>query len=229
MNIFNYTINYNDLNINTEKIVKFIGYPDKDSAGPINKIIEESLEKTGEYCNIKGGIIIIDDVEFVPEKKIIKANRIDLTVKGIIYSQLKESEKIALFLCTAGPKIGDISKKLMAQNDYLPGYIFDVIGSIVVETAINNIQQQFARKMETSGFKITNRYSPGYCGWQTAEQHKLFSLLPNRFCGVTLTGSALMNPIKSVSGIIGIGENVTFNKYTCEICHAENCLCRNKR
>ncbi|MCK7538940.1 MAG: hypothetical protein MZV63_52410 [Marinilabiliales bacterium] len=47
---------------------------------------------------------------------------------------------------------------------------------------------------------ITNRFSPGYCGWDVAEQHKLFSFFKDNFCGITLTESALMNPVKSVSG-----------------------------
>jgi hypothetical protein len=40
-----------------------------------------------------------------------------------------------------------------------------------------------------------------------AEQHKLFSLLPPGICGITLSDSALMHPIKSVSGITGIGKH----------------------
>ena len=80
--------------------------------------------------------------------------------------------------------------------------------------------------MEQAGLKITNRYSPGYCGWDTREQHKLFSLLPENSCGIRLTESALMLPIKSVSGFIGVGANVRFNPYTCKMCDAEFCVYR---
>lgn len=37
----------------------------------------------------------------------------------------------------------------------------------------------------------------------------------------------LMKPIKSVSGIIGIGHNIKYNAYTCQICDSNNCLYKN--
>jgi hypothetical protein len=91
------------------------------------------------------------------------------------------------------------------------------------------MQNELEKTMISCGKKITNRYSPGYCGWDVAEQHKLFRLVPGNFCGIRLTESALMDPIKSISGIIGIGENVKFNKYTCNLCDFKNCRYRNSR
>jgi hypothetical protein len=81
----------------------------------------------------------------------------------------------------------------------------------------------------TSGMKITNRYSPGYCGWDVSEQHKLFRLIPDNFCGIRLTESALMDPVKSNSGIIGIGESVKMNPYTCSLCDLKECAYRKVR
>jgi len=37
-----------------------------------------------------------------------------------------------------------------------------------------------------------------------------------------------MDPEKSVSGIIGIGENVRFNPYTCGMCDMKDCIYRKK-
>jgi len=74
---------------------------------------------------------------------------------------------------------------------------------------------------------ITNRYSPGYCGWNITGQKILFSLLPEYFCGIELTDTCLMLPIKSVSGIIGIGRDVKFNAYTRNLCDMQYCLYRN--
>jgi hypothetical protein len=91
------------------------------------------------------------------------------------------------------------------------------------------MQQKLKEMTEARGMKITNRYSPGYCGWNVSEQHKLFSLLEDNYCGISLNESALMQPIKSVSGIIGIGEKVRFNKYTCNLCDQQNCLYRNSK
>jgi hypothetical protein len=76
---------------------------------------------------------------------------------------------------------------------------------------------------------ITNRYSPGYCNWSVSEQKLLFSFLPDGFCGIKLNDSALMTPIKSISGIIGIGQNVKMNEYNCNHCGVKDCTYRSKK
>jgi len=114
----------------------------------------------------------------------------------------------------------------MKDGDLLTGYIYDVIGSEVVETATDLMQNNLKETMSAEGIKITNRYSPGYCGWDVAEQHKLFLLLTDNYCGIKLNDSALMNPEKSVSGFIGIGENVRYNPYTCRLCDMKDCIYR---
>ncbi len=82
--------------------------------------------------------------------------------------------------------------------------------------------------MLIKGLHVTNRYSPGYCGWSVAEQGMLFSFLPKNFCDIRLTESSLMIPLKSVSGIIGIGKELRRKGYKCDFCDIANCLRSNK-
>jgi len=72
--------------------------------------------------------------------------------------------------------------------------------------------------------KSPDLFSPGYCNWSMAEQQKLFSLLPPGFCGIQLSPSSLMHPIKSVSGIIGIGTSCKQKGYQCEWCNDKDCI-----
>jgi hypothetical protein len=48
-------------------------------------------------------------------------------------------------------------------------------------------------------------YSPGYCGWDITGQRALFAALSPDDIGVTLTESCLMQPLKSVSGVLVVG------------------------
>jgi cobalamin-dependent methionine synthase I len=100
---------------------------------------------------------------------------------------------------------------------------------MIAEAASDIVQNELGKSAAISGNRITNRYSPGYCGWQVVEQHKLFQLIPDNFCGIRLTESALMDPVKSVSGIIGIGEKVKINPYTCRMCDMPDCVYRKVR
>ena len=150
-------------------------------------------------------------------------------VKPIIFSQIKKAGGAALFICTAGAGGGCESRRSMKEGDLLRGYVYDVIGSEVVENAADRMQEELRLEVAADGLKITNRFSPGYCGWDVAEQHKLFSFFPDNYCGITLTESALMNPVKSVSGLIGIGREVRYAPYKCHLCDDKNCIYRGKK
>jgi hypothetical protein len=229
MNSFTkYRLSYRELTVNPHDTAPLLGY---ESALPddILAFVKEVMDETAGCFNICGGYRIFDNVVFTGDGQHIHIDDVDFIVNKIVYHQLKRSEKIAVFVCTAGDGISQWSKQMMEVNEPLKGFIADILGSVIVETAIDAIQQRLSDEMQRAGLKITNRYSPGYCGWLTQEQHKLFQLLPEDNCGIRLTDSALMLPVKSVSGFIGIGANVRFNPYTCQICDAVNCVYRNKK
>jgi cobalamin-dependent methionine synthase I len=143
--------------------------------------------------------------------------------------QLRKSDSVAVFLCTAGPEIGDHARQLINEKDFLKGYIFDIAGSEIVEAAADKMQEALRINLLAENIMITNRYSPGYCGWHVSEQHKLFTLVPGNYCNISLTDSSLMQPIKSVSGFIGLGGKVRFSPYTCNLCDMQNCIYRNHK
>ena len=98
-----------------------------------------------------------------------------------------------------------------------------------MDLAADQVEEQVRQLMKVHSLQITNRYSPGYCTWNVEEQHKLFSLFPEGCCGISLSSSSLMDPIKSISGIIGIGAGVEYQDYTCEICPMRDCQFRRTR
>jgi hypothetical protein len=86
------------------------------------------------------------------------------------------------------------------------------------------MQARLEADIRKLGQTLTNRYSPGYCQWPVTDQRKLFRLFKGSPCGVILTDSALMNPIKSISGLIGVGANVQYREYQCDLCNIKKCL-----
>ena len=229
MNYKTYNIDFNELKLNPSMVETVLGYQEGDDRELVTSLIEEVLTESQGISNIKAEFRVFDNIQFDNETKSVTVNNLNFQVKKIIFTQIKRSDSIALFLCTAGAEIGLRSKKAMQERDFLKGYIYDVVGSEIVEAAADLMQADLERSMLKIGKKITNRYSPGYCGWDVAEQHNLFELLPENFCNVKLTSSALMDPVKSVSGIIGIGENVNFNPYICRMCKMKDCVYRKVR
>jgi hypothetical protein len=189
-------------------------------------LIDKVLKEAETDFKIKAEYRVFPVTKFNDNDKSVEINNIVFNLKKIVFGQIKRSDSIAVFLCTAGAETGIRSRKAMREGDLLTGYIYDVIGSEIVETAADLMQDSLREVIENDGRKITNRYSPGYCDWDVAEQHKLFQLMPDNFCGIRLNVSALMDPEKSISGFIGIGKNVRYNPYTCGLCDMQDCIYR---
>jgi cobalamin-dependent methionine synthase I len=117
----------------------------------------------------------------------------------------------------------------MSEGHTLESLVVDLIASELAEGAADFIHKQIEEDAASSNFRITNRYSPGYCNWPVSEQQKLFTLMGKNTCGVILTPSSLMIPIKSVSGIVGIGAEVMFHGYACAKCDDAQCIYRNRK
>lgn len=226
MSVETFSVRYSELDIRRNSLLTAMGYG-REFPSAVEATVDEVLDKGGELCRIQGGYRIVGSAKLDKKNFVVCLDRATFNVHKVVFHQLKGSNRIAVFVCTAGAPITSKAKELMRDGDMLKGYVYDIFGSLVVEGAMDVIQARLRMEMARSGLSTTNRYSPGYCGWDIAEQRTLFSLLPEHFCGVDLTDSCLMLPAKSVSGIIGIGESVKYNRYTCNLCDAKNCLYRN--
>jgi cobalamin-dependent methionine synthase I len=118
---------------------------------------------------------------------------------------------------------------LLNSGEYLAGIAADLVASLIAESVARLLHSSISELADREGTRTTNRYSPGYCSWSVGEQQKLFKQFPEGFCGITLSPSSLMAPIKSVSGIIGLGNHVSYREYDCDACQVKHCAARNHR
>lgn len=220
---------FTELEIDPAIVEDYIGFIPGSSPEPFPEIIAEIISNADELISPMGGFAVFENISIDPANLRIRVQDVFFNTEEIVTNHLGNAELCAIFACTAGAEITRMAAEFNRKGNPVHAYIVDSLGSIIVERAMDIIQQQLKSSMAERGLLITNRYSPGYCGWETREQRILFSLLPDNFCGVSLTDSLLMKPIKSVSGIIGIGKNVTYNHYTCNYCKDINCPYRGKR
>ena len=211
-----------------EWIESLLGYPEGNLPEPIPGVVNSIIEKAPEHTDIQGGYLVIDQFE-IHDGYRIQVNGLEFHPTKAIAQQVRASEKLAFFMITAGEGITTWSQRELTEGDPMAGYIIDLFGSEIVVAALDRMQDDLSEKMGEDGFKITNRYSPGDCGWPVTDQQKLFSLFPESFCGISLSESSLMHPIKSVSGIIGIGVNVKKTAYACDLCEMDTCVYRNRK
>ena len=224
-----YRLDFGEIDLDPAIVEDYIGFIPGSSPDPFPEIIAEIIATAGKIVSPMGGFAVFENITVDSANNKIAVQDIVFATEDIVTNHMDRAESLAINACTAGAEITRLAAEYNRNGKPVHAYIADSLGSIIVERAMDIIQGHLKSIMAERGLQITNRYSPGYCGWETREQRLLFSLLPDNFCGITLTDSLLMKPIKSVSGIIGIGKNVTYDHYTCNYCKDINCPYRGKR
>ena len=210
------TLRYDDLGITPADVYEQMGYRDVE---PDEATIRETLA-------------VMEDVRqwLRPQFCFFVTRELPAFQIGrIIERQLRGAEAYALFLCTAGTEYEVYQQRLKDEGDMVRVFIADALGSVIAERCADQMENALQESIDKLGWHHTNRFSPGYCGWHVSEQQLLFPLFDGHTCGVTLTDSSLMVPIKSVSGIIGVGPNVRHLDYTCGLCDFKQCYKRKKK
>ncbi|HLP15712.1 MAG TPA: vitamin B12 dependent-methionine synthase activation domain-containing protein [Bacteroidota bacterium] len=212
------------LNVTPKDVECALGYIDIPAPEYLPEMIDEALATAAGLLDVHCGYHLITGPELDLTSSDVHCRDVRFNTGSIIAKRLRYSTSLALFAATIGGGIERFSRQQMAAGDMMGGFVYDTLGSVYAEAAADAIERAIDAAASEMNEKITNRYSPGYCDWSVAEQHALFTLLPPGFCGITLTSSALMLPVKSVSGIIGIGTDVKREQYQCAICDMNDCI-----
>lgn len=172
------------------------------------------------HYEVKDSVVLADDTVYIEDKAFRTGKTITRLLAG--------TTRLVLFVATAGMAFQHWMDEIKKQGDGLDTFIADTIGSCLVGACTEQMEAEVIRKL--TPLPHTNRFSPGYCGWNLSEQKGLFACIPTGVCDVTLTESCLMYPIKSVSGLIGFGEQVKNKVYECDLCDKRaECLQRKLR
>ena len=217
-----------ELEISVNNLENGLGYHLEDIPPFYQEKIRTVLNEAVNLVDIRVGYKFLTSEKIDCQSTRIHYGNLQFLTGKIIAAQLHSSQALVAFAGTAGKIFNSWSRSLFDTGDFPGGYVVDLVGSEIVESAVDWLEQQIEQGLSSTAYKMTNRFSPGYCGWNVREQFKLFSFFPEKFCGIELTESALMTPIKSVSGIIGLGENVERKEYPCDICTMQNCYRRGK-
>jgi len=214
--------------VKREKIIESLGIPQGQAEPFLVEQITTLIDYCSGICSPCAGYSVFSSPLFSGNEGRMHLDGITFNLNKTVAPALHKSNEIAGFIGTCGENIEQYSRSLMKEGNALEGLIVDLIGSEIAEGVAEFIHQKLENDMNMAGLKVTNRYSPGYCNWPVSDQQKLFSLPRLNTCGVRLTPSSLMLPVKSVSGIIGIGRNVVNRGYACMRCETDHCLYREK-
>ena len=223
------SIDRDSVSIEDARILEILGYTNNEIPEPVFEALALAKTKSLELCEFRGGFRLVMEEPVLFTKDSIECLGKTFTSGRIIGSHLRRCTGLGLFVASIGRRYEEWSRSCLTNDEPVIGFVADAVASELADATADVVEAEIVRLVLERGLATTNRFSPGYCGWSVAEQHKLFSLFPANFCGISLSASALMTPIKSVSCIIGLGEHAVRRAYTCDTCDMLHCVYRRKR
>lgn len=136
----------------------------------------------------------------------------------LVARQLLGARSVVAMVCTIGPALEQASLRC-AMEDPVHSLALYGVGSAAAEALSTAACSHFGQQAAVSGLQTTIPLSPGLDGWPVERgQPEIFRLVDAAAAGVTLLPSLVMKPVKSVSLVIGIGEQFDADARVCDFC-----------
>lgn len=104
---------------------------------------------------------------------------------------------------TIGPALPGEARRAAESGQLYRSTIADYLGSHAVEQLAESFCQYLQQQALSRGLYATLRYSPGYGDWALTGQADVFAFLNQCQGKIQLSDNFLMNPVKSITAIIG--------------------------
>lgn len=180
------------------------------SAGPTSsemlRLYEEAIAKAKELAEPQA-LYDLCEVQTVRDDALVLTNGHALRSR-LAVTQLARADQIAVAICTIGPRLETEASRLFAQGQGAIGFLYDSAGSLAVSHVARILVQHVQELAASRGQKASFPISPGSADCTLEDQKVVFALLPAERIGVRLTDNLLMVPLKSVSLLIGLGDDL---------------------
>lgn len=123
---------------------------------------------------------------------------------GTALKMLAQCHRAALLACTLGARF-DLALTAVQARDMARAVILDACGSALVEQGCDEAEKELSARFP--GQYLTDRFSPGYGDLPLELQRDICAALDTpRRLGLHVTESLLLNPVKSVTAVIGLSD-----------------------
>lgn len=115
------------------------------------------------------------------------------------------AERLALAAATVGGWVSERIDELFDRRDPALACMLDSVASAAADGLADLLGPWYLSTNPGPPDWHVLVYSPGYCGWDVSGQRALFDVLRPEEIGITLNESCLMQPLKSISGVLVAG------------------------
>jgi hypothetical protein len=196
----------------------------------ITALLDSALDLFKQLASPLG---IFEDLEISNFGAIYDGNGLNVP-DGPVPGIVPEADAVALFAATMGDALAAKSSELFKKGGPALGFMLDAVNSVGAERLGRLMGQRFLEHLpeELRGAKELKAqyYCPGHCGWHMSGQTKLFQSLHPEEIGIALKPSWVMQPMKSISGILVAGD-IKIHRFTpsfsfCPQCKEKKCVQR---
>jgi hypothetical protein len=137
-------------------------------------------------------------------------------------------DEITAGVCTIGDALERRASELWDARELPLAMMLDSVGSGAVESLAEYVNDLLCQEGLVQGVRVTNRVSPGYGGWDVAEQRLLWRLCPGDAVGVIINDACFMSPTKTITILAGAGAAARVDDYfsQCARCWMRDCAYR---
>ncbi|MBI2300244.1 MAG: hypothetical protein HYU66_15075 [Armatimonadetes bacterium] len=135
---------------------------------------------------------------------------------------LADVHRVFAYVATCGPEMDAVP---VPADDLFGGYCRDTVKEMVRRAALDHLHGHLRETYSLGRFAAMHPGAGDAGVWAIQDQRQLFALLGDveGLVGVRLTESCLMQPNKSVTGLLYA---TTVDFVTCQLCHREKCPSR---
>ena len=201
---------------------------DPEAARRRKPVLAEVAERARDL-----GMVFIHPLALTQTQKVTSLRHERLMLEGgtaltgpLVARLLGGAQSVTACLCTIGT---ELEEHVATINDPLLALALDGLGNAVVEMVAEQVCGRIGNAASAQGQSASTPLSPGAPEWPVETgQPQIFSILDPRQAGIRLTEGGMMIPRKSVSFVVGQGNNL-LQVDTCEYCNLkETCRYRNR-
>ena len=211
-----------------DAVLRAMGVPgDQDQGARVERLVAAALKEFRSEARPRGIVAEVDGDEFSS----IYEGAGDNDSPSPLLEIFPRAEALTLFAVTLGASLSDRVTALFADGKLALAATLDAAASEGTELAgvhVDGVVLEEARGTGRAGDATTIlRYSPGYCGWNLTGQRALFAALGPEEIDIHLTDNCLMEPLKSISGVMVMGpaevHEFTDDYSFCSTCPTHDC------
>lgn len=198
------------------EILRYLGRRDQEVPESLDHMIDECIAlmrgaAAPRHVSLDFGLSPDGGGVFLTEAALLLPGRdIERHLRGCV--------RAVLVAATLGSGADSLIRR-WEHTDLTRSLILDACATQLIEEYCDNLEQTLRARAAASGLAATARFSPGYGDLPLDVQPQILRALnAERRIGLTCTENFILLPRKSVTALVGLGENLTVSPGGCGNC-----------